>query len=113
VLSFLGLDPLPQALEVARLNQTMYKPVGLRSRVLEGLFEHGQRARPVVPRPVRRLAREVVRRGLRAEATSGTNGGRTRREYAELFAADRILLRGLGIDVARWDSDESEGTHPG
>ncbi|MGA2522216.1 MAG: sulfotransferase [Acidimicrobiales bacterium] len=109
VFSFLGLDPLGSPLEVTRLNQTMYKPVDRRSRALETLFEQGQRARPLVPRPVRRLARRAVRRGLRSQATAGTHGVRVRREYGDLFAADRPVLEGLGIDVAVWDEPLSAG----
>jgi len=104
VFSFLGLEPLGHPLEDQRLNQTMYTPVDRRSRMLETLLEQGQRARPVVPRPVRRLAREVVRRGLRSQATSGSHGSRLRHEFLETFAADRRVLEGLGIDVSRWDS---------
>ncbi len=94
VFSFLGLDPLGAPLEMIRLNQTMYKPVDRRSRALEVLFEQGQRARPLAPRPVRRLAREAVRRGMRSQATAGTHGVRVRREYGDLFAADRAVRRG-------------------
>ncbi len=104
VFEFLGLERLPAPLDDVRLNQTMYTPVDRRSRVLETLLDKGQRARPVVPRPVRRLAREAVRRGLRSQATAGSHGSRVRHEYGDLFAADRAVLTGLGVDVARWGS---------
>jgi len=110
VFSFLGLEPLPTPLDDVRLNQTMYKPVDRRSRILEAMLEHGQRARPVVPRFVRRVAREAVRRGLRSQATAGSHGVRVRREYGDLFAADRHVLAGLGLDVARWDAADHAGT---
>jgi hypothetical protein len=103
VFEFLGLEPLGRPLEDERLNQTMYTPVDRKSRLLETLLEHGQRARPVVPRPVRRLAREVVRRGLRSQATRGSHGSHLRHEFVETFAADRRILERLGIDVSRWD----------
>ncbi len=95
-----GLEPLAAPLEDERLNQTMYTPVDRRSRMLETLFERGQRARPVVPRSVRRLAREVVRRRLRSQATAGSHGSRLRHEYVDVFAEDRAVLEGLGYDVA-------------
>jgi len=105
VCAFLGLDPLPAPLEDERLNQTMYRPVNRKSRALERLLEHGQRARPLVPRPVRRLAREAVRRRLRSSATAGTHGSRLRHGFVDLFAEDRRVLDGLGLglDTARWD----------
>jgi hypothetical protein len=109
VFSFLGLEPLAGPLEDARLNQTMYKPVDVKSRMLESLFERGQRARPVVPRPLRRLGREVVRRGLRSQATSGSHGHRLRHEYLEVFVEDRRVLESLGIDVTRWDGRDEAG----
>jgi len=102
VFDFLGLEPLGRPLEDERLNQTMYTPVDRKSRMLETLLERGQRARPVVPRPLRRLAREVVRRGLRSQATGGSHGSRLRHEFVETFAADRGVLEGLGVDVSRW-----------
>jgi hypothetical protein len=103
IFSFLGLEPLGIPLEDERLNQTMYKPVDGKSRLIEALFEHGQRARPVVPRSVRRLARAAVRRGLRIQATAGSHGSRLRQEFVEAFAEDRAVLRGLGIDLAPWN----------
>ncbi|HTZ08354.1 MAG TPA: sulfotransferase [Acidimicrobiales bacterium] len=106
VFDFLDLERLPHPLDDVRLNQTMYTPVDRKSRALEALLEHGQRARPLVPRALRRTAREAVRRRLRSQATTGTHGGRLRHDYGDLFAADRALLEGLGLDVARWDSPE-------
>jgi hypothetical protein len=103
VFAFLGLEPLAGPLEDERLNQTMYTPVDRKSRVLETLLDRGQRARPVVPRRVRRLAREAVRRRLRSQATSGSHGARLRHEYVEAFAEDRRVLEALGIHVAHWD----------
>jgi len=108
IFAFLGLGPLEHPLIEARLNQTMYTPVDRTSRLLETLFERGQRARPVVPRPVRRIAREVVRRRLRSQATSGSHGSRLRHEYVEVFTEDRRVLEGLGIDVTRWDHHEHD-----
>ncbi len=107
VFEFLGLEPLDRPLEDERRNQTMYKPVDLKSRMLETLFERGQRARPVVPRPIRRMAREVVRRGLRSQATTGNHRSRLRHEYIEAFAEDRRILEDLGIDVTRWDRHDA------
>jgi len=103
VFSFLGLDPLPYPLDDVRLNQTMYTPVDRKSRALEALLELGQRARPVVPRSVRRVAREAVRRRLRSQATAGSHGSRLRHEYGDLFEADRAVLEGLGFDLSAWD----------
>ena len=107
VFAFLGLEPLGRPLEDERLNQTMYRPVDRKSRVLETLLERGQRARPVVPRPLRRLGREIVRRGLRSQATSGSHGSRLRHQFVETFEADRRVLEDLGIDVSRWGSQGS------
>jgi len=109
VIAFLGLEPLAGPLQEERLNQTMYTPVDRKSRVLETLLERGQVARVVVPRPVRRIAREAVRRSLRSQATSGSHGERLRREYGELFAQDRQVLGGLGLDVSRWDHPVDTG----
>ncbi len=103
VFAFLGLEPLAGPLAQVRLNQTMYKPVDRTSRFLETLFDRGQRARPVVPPRVRRIAREVVRRRLRSQATAGSHGSRLRHEYVEVFTEDRRVLEGLGVDVTRWD----------
>jgi hypothetical protein len=107
VFAFLGLGPLDGALHDERLNQTMYKPVDRKSRMLETVFEHGQRARPVVPRWMRRIAREVVRRQLRSQATSGSHGSRLRHEYVEVFTEDRRVLESLGVDVTRWDRQDA------
>jgi hypothetical protein len=109
VFAFLGLDPLSGALEDARLNQTMYKPVDRKSRFLEALLDKGQRARPVVPRAVRRVAREAVRSRLRSQATSGSHGSRLRHAYVETFAEDRRVLEDLGLDVSRWDEKDTTG----
>jgi hypothetical protein len=109
VFAFLGLAPLGGPLEDERLNQTMYKPVDRKSRLLEALFERGQRARPLVPPSVRRLAREAVRRRLRSQATSGSHGSRLRHEYVEAFTDDRRVLEGLGIDVTRWAQQGDAG----
>jgi hypothetical protein len=87
----------------------MYKPVDRKSRLLEALFERGQRARPLVPPSVRRLAREAVRRRLRSQATSGSHGSRLRHEYVEAFTDDRRVLEGLGIDVTRWAQQGDAG----
>ncbi len=106
VFTFLGLEPLAAPLAQERLNQTMYRPVDRKSRMLDTLLERGQQARPLVPRPVRRLAREVVRRNLRSQATSGSHGSRLRHEFVEVFAADRRVLAALDIDVARWDQED-------
>jgi hypothetical protein len=106
VFAFLGLEPLAGPLAQERLNQTMYRPVDLKSRMLDTLLERGQRARPLVPRPVRRLAREVVRRNLRSQATSGSHGSRLRHEFVEVFAADRRALEALDVDVARWGQED-------
>jgi Sulfotransferase family len=103
VFAFLGLPPLGRPLVDERLNQTMYKPVDRKSRLLETLFEQGQRARPLVPRRLRRVARETVRRGLRSQATAGSHGERLRHAYLETFTEDRKVLEGLGLDVTRWD----------
>jgi Sulfotransferase family len=109
VFGFLGLEPLSGPLEDTRLNQTMYTPVDRKSRVLEALLERGQRARPVVPLSVRRIAREAVRRRLRAQATSGSRGGQLRQEFVGLFADDRRLLAGLGVDLSAWDRADGDG----
>jgi hypothetical protein len=106
VFAFLGLEPLEHPLRDERLNQTMYKPVDRKSRMLEALFERGQRARPVVPRSVRRVAREVVRRRLRSQATSGSHGSRLRHDYVGVFTEDRRSLESLGVDVTRWDRND-------
>ncbi len=103
VFDFLGLEPLGAALEDQRLNQTMYKPVDRKSRMLEALFERGQRARPLVPPRVRRIAREAVRKRLRSQATAGSHGSRLRHEFLDAFAEDRAVLEGLGYDVSRWE----------
>jgi Sulfotransferase family len=104
VFAFLGLAPLGRPLEDERLNQTMYKPVDRPSKLLETLFEQGQRARPLVPRPVRRVARELVRRGLRSQATAGAHGTRLRHDFVEVFTEDRHVLEDLGVDVTAWDA---------
>lgn len=109
VFDFLGLEPLAAPLEDERLNQTMYTPVDRKSRALESLFERGQRARPLVPRPVRRIAREMVRRRLRSQATAGSHGSRLRHEYLEVFEEDRVVLEGLGVDVTRWERADHAG----
>ena len=109
VFAFLGLDPVSGALQDARLNQTMYKPVDRKTRFLEGLLDKGQRARPVVPRSLRRVAREAVRSRLRSQATSGSHGSRLRHAYVEVFAEDRRVLEGLGLDVSRWDRKDPAG----
>ena len=103
VVGFLGLAPLGDALVDDRRNQTMYRPVDRRGRAIEALFEHGQRARPVVPVPVRRLARSAVTLGLRARATSGARRRQLRRRFGPLFSDDRRRLEALGVDVSRWD----------
>jgi len=108
VFTFLGVGPLGRPLVEARLNQTMYTPVDRKSRLLETVFERGQRARPVVPRWARRIAREAVRRRLQSQATSGTHGSRLRHEYVEVFTEDRALLESLGIDVTGWDRREGD-----
>ena len=78
----------------------MYKPVDRKSRMLETLFERGQRARPVVPppaappRPARRCVAACAPRPRRAPTAH-----RLRHEYLEVFAEDRRVLEGLGIDV--------------
>jgi hypothetical protein len=110
VFAFLGLDPLGGPLRDERLNQTMYKPVDRKSRMLETLFERGQRARPLVPRSVRRVAREAVRRRLRSQATSGSHGSHLRHQYVEVFTEDRRLLESLGIDVTWWDRQDVAGS---
>ncbi len=110
VFAFLGLEPLGAPLVDERLNQTMYKPVDRKSRLLESLFERGQRARPLVPRPVRRLAREAVRRRLRSQATSGSHGSRLRHEYVEVFTEDRRSLESMGVDVTSWDRADTLDT---
>lgn len=103
VFAFLGLEPLGGPLAEVRLNQTMYTPVDRTSRLLETLFDRGQRARPVVPPRIRRIAREVVRRRLRSQATAGSHGSHLRHEYVEVFTEDRRVLQSLGVDVTRWD----------
>jgi len=103
VFDFLGLEPLGGPLAQVRLNQTMYTPVDRTSRFLETLFDRGQRARPVVPPRLRAVAREVVRRRLRSQATAGSHGSRLRHQYVEAFTEDRRVLEALGIDVTRWD----------
>ena len=103
VVASLGLEPLSAPLEDRRLNQTMYTPVDRKSRAVEAVLERGRFARSVVPPPVRRLAREVVRRSLRSQATEGSHRMRLSQEYGELFSQDRQVLEGLGLDVSLWD----------
>ena len=100
--AFLGLDPRPGPLAEERRNQTMYGPVDRRSRVVETLFDQGQRLRPVVPPPLRKVGRALVQRRLRSQATAGGHGARLRSRFGDLFAEDRRRLEDLGIDVARW-----------
>ena len=106
VFAFLGVEPLSGALEEARLNQTMYRPVDRKTRFLEALLDKGQRARPMVPRALRRVGREAVRSRLRSQATSGSHGSRLRHAYVDVFAEDRRVLEGLGVDVSRWDRSD-------
>jgi len=108
IFAFLGLDPLEGPLAEERRNQTMYGAVDRRSRLAETLFDRGQRLRPVVPRPLRRLGRAAVQRRLRAQATAGGHGVRLRERYGELFAPDRRRLEALGVDLARWDRGAPE-----
>lgn len=107
VFSFLGLEPLSEPIPTARRNETMYIPVNAWGRAVDHTFLRGQRLRPVVPRPVRRLGRALVTRTLRLQATSGSHAGRLRRDYAHLFADDRRLLDALGIDTAGWEDGKS------
>ena len=106
VFAFLGLDPLDGPLEEERRNQTMYGAVDRRSRAVQSLFDRGQRLRPVVPKPLRRLGRAAVQRRLRSQATAGGQGVGRRRRFDHLFADDRRLLGELGIDVTRWGGPE-------
>jgi hypothetical protein len=105
VFEFLGLEPLGERLAEEHRNQTMYAPVDRRSRAVEALWAHGQRARAVVPVPVRRLGRRLVRKRLQSLATSGARGRELRSTFGQLFEEDRRLLDslGLGLDLGRWD----------
>ena len=108
VLDFLGLDPLGEGLVVERRNATMYAPVDRRGRAVQAVWAHGQKARAVVPVPLRRLGRQVVRSRLQALATSEQRARRLRSDHGSLFDDDRRLLDslGLGLDLGRWDGGE-------
>jgi hypothetical protein len=104
--AFLGLEPLDDPAIPARRNETMYTPVNAVGRAVDSAFVRGQRLRPVVPRPVRRLGRAVVTRTLRRQATAGSHATRLRRDYAHLFAEDRSRLEALGVDTSSWGPSE-------
>ena len=105
--SFLGLEPLDDEALPARRNETMYSPVTRVGRAVDGAFVRGQRLRPVVPRPVRRLGRAVVTRTLRRQATAGAHAARLRHAYGHLFAEDRDRLNELGVDTTAWGPPEA------
>lgn len=111
VFGFLGLDPLGARLGVERRNPTMYMPVDRRGRAVEGLWRQGQRMRAVVPVPLRRMGRRLVRGRLQSLATSGARGRQLRSEYGTLFEDDRRRLDALdlGLDLGRWDRGGREG----
>jgi hypothetical protein len=103
ILRFLALEPMAEPLVTSRLNQTMYEPVDRSSRLVDALFRRGERARPVVPPVVRKYARAIVQRRLRARANSKANAPELQRRFSGSFAADRHDLEALGIDITRWD----------
>ena len=110
VFAFLGLEPLGRPLEDERLNQTMYRPVDRKSRILETLLERGQRARAGGPAPgppgrPDSCAGDCAPR--RRAVPRLASAARVRRD----LAADRQVLEHLGIDVSRWDSSGSEDGH--
>ena len=103
-------SPWADPLEDERLNQTMYKPVDRRSRLLETLFEQGQRARPAGPAPrcggwpARWCAGDCAPRRRRDRTGRGCATTTSR-----LFTEDRARPRGPGH---RRDADGTGGWTP-